>query len=108
MSASGRRRRHSRCANYGVSRVSIATKTQEPVGAGDASDAARSFAKLRVADEARGSPPARRNGFENGTLPERKGRPKESAHRGSTRISRMMGAAAFSDRTEFSVVTARE
>jgi hypothetical protein len=32
---------------------------------------------------------------------------EKRAHRGTTRISRMIGTSAFSDRTEFSVTTSR-
>src|SRR6202041_1042030 len=48
---------------------------------GGADEATRSFGKRRVGDEARGSPPVVRHEFENWTLPERKGRRKESSSR---------------------------
>src|SRR5580704_18788161 len=64
----------------GTSAFSV--RTEFSVGtAGGADEATRSFGKRRVGDEARGSPPVVRHEFENWTLPERKGRRKESSSR---------------------------
>ena len=54
--------RGERCADYGANRATIAITRPTRAGrsAGGASEAARSFGKLRVGDEARGSPPAGR------------------------------------------------
>jgi hypothetical protein len=59
--------RGERCADYCAKRATIARARPTRAGrrAGGASAAARSFGKPRVGDEARGSPPAGRYGFEN-------------------------------------------
>ena len=75
--------RGERCADYGANRATIARARSTRAGrrAGRADEATRSFGKRRVGDEARGSPPVVRHEFENWTLPERKGRRKESSSR---------------------------
>src|ERR1700723_4385784 len=73
--------RGERCADYSANRATIARARPTRAGrsAGGASAAARSFGKPRVGDEARGSPPAGRYGFENWRRQKRKGQPKESS-----------------------------
>ena len=61
--------------------IARARPTRAGRSAGGADEATRSFGKRRVGDEARGSPPVVRHEFENWTLPERKGRRKESSSR---------------------------
>src|SRR5580700_11601192 len=61
--------------------IARARSTRAGRSAGGADEATRSFGKRRVGDEARGSPPVVRHEFENWTLPERKGRRKESSSR---------------------------
>jgi hypothetical protein len=68
-----------RFVDSGANRATIARATPTKAGrrAGGANDAARSFGERRVDDEAQGSPPAGRHGFESWRRPARKGRRKE-------------------------------
>src|SRR6202042_3022990 len=98
--------RGERCVDSAANRATIVTARPTTAGrsAGGANAAVHSSGKPRVDDEARGSRPAGRHGFENWRGPKRKGQQKR-AHRDTTRISRMHGTTAFSARTEFSVTT---
>jgi hypothetical protein len=68
-----------------------------------ASDAARSFGKPKVGDEAQGSPPAGQHGLEHWRLTKAKRATKREVIVVATMISRMIGTSVFSDPTEFSV-----
>src|SRR6202021_2316500 len=73
--------RGERCVDSGANRATIVTARPTKAGrtAGGANAAVHSSGKPRVDDEARGSPPAGRHGFENWRRPKRKGQQKESS-----------------------------
>ena len=73
--------RGERCVDSGANRTTIVTARPTKAGrsAGGANAAVHSSGKPRVDDEARGSPPAVRHGFENWRRPVRKRRRKESS-----------------------------
>ena len=73
--------RGERCADCSANRATIerARPTRAGQSAGSVNDAARSFGKPRVGDEARRSPPAGRHGSENWRRQKRKGQRKESS-----------------------------
>src|SRR5215471_15869898 len=79
--ANGERCRAEPSRDIAASRTSIGTTQPTRAGrtGGGASDAARSFGKLQVGDEARGSPHARQHAFEKWRLSKRKKRRKESS-----------------------------
>ena len=79
--ANGERCRAEPSRGIAANRTSIGTTQPTRAGrsGGGASDAARSFGKLQVGDEARGSPPVGQYGFEKWRLSKRKRRQKESS-----------------------------
>src|ERR1700674_2205504 len=95
--------RGERCADYGANRATIARARPTRAGrsAGGADEATRSFGKRRVGDEARGSPPVVRNEFESWTLPERKGRRKESSSRYHQDLMNARNLCIFSSDGDF-------
>jgi hypothetical protein len=89
--------------------ASVQHNPQEPVARVEAQATRRVLlANRKVGGEARGSPPAGQHGFENWRLLKRKRATKRELIVVATMISRMVGTPAFSDRTEFSVCTARK